>query len=84
MPESISIPLDLLTETRSALDAALAVASPSAEAYGEVVKVRAKLDEAIGGKSGILSDDKKQKGYHLLRRLDEMRREIKQEFGIEK
>lgn len=47
MTDSIPIPLSLLTETRSALDAALAVAPQSAEAYGQVARVRAKLDAEI-------------------------------------
>jgi hypothetical protein len=47
LPDSISIPTDLLAETKAALDAALSLASDSPEAYGKVAKVRAKLDEAI-------------------------------------
>lgn len=51
MPDSIPIPITLLAETRAALDAALCVAEGSPETYGQVVRVRAKLDEVINEKS---------------------------------
>lgn len=50
MAESIPIPLDLLAETRQALDAAalLLRAHPAAT---QIEKARAKLDEVVGEKS---------------------------------
>jgi len=84
MPESVAIPLDLLAETRQALEAALALAESAPETYGKVARVRAKLDEISGGGCDKLTGDKKQAGYHLLRRLDELKREIKKDYGLEK
>lgn len=83
MPDSISIPLDLLTETRAALDAALCVAQDEPETYGKVVKVRAKLDEVMAGKYAKLAPNK-QEGYNLLRRLDKLRREVREDYGIDR
>jgi hypothetical protein len=46
VPESVQIPIDLLAETRAALDAAL---SGSADARERAAKVKAKLEIVAGG-----------------------------------
>jgi CO/xanthine dehydrogenase FAD-binding subunit len=79
--ESVQIPVDLLAETRAALDAAL---SGSADAPVKVKAARAKLDAHLTDNSDRMSADKKQAGYHLLRRIDELKREIKKDYGLEK
>lgn len=91
MSNSVPIPLDVLAETQAALDCALALVEESAEAYGKVMKARVKLTDCLsnkaingGGNCSTITADKKQSGYLLLRRLDEVRREIKKDYGIEK
>lgn len=91
MPESVAIPLDLLTETRQALEAALKLTftcgaqnTAAEEAARQVWAAKAKIDAVAGGKSGTISPDKKQAGYLMLRKLDELKREIKKDYGLEK
>jgi hypothetical protein len=91
MSDSISIPADLLAETRRALDAALRLTftygarnDAAAEAAKQVHQAKAKIDACLGDNSDRMSADKKQAGYHLLRRIDELKREIKKDYGLEK
>lgn len=86
MSESVQIPVDLLAETRAVLDCALRVLGEP-EVYTKVMRVREKLGNLSNGGTencDKLSADKKQAGYHLLRRLDELKREIKKDYGLEK
>lgn len=85
MSESIPVPLDLLAETRSALDAALSCVGSAHPACTQLEKARAKIDEVIAEKSDTISPDKKrQEGYLLLRRLDEVKRAVQRDYGLEK
>jgi hypothetical protein len=84
MPDSIPIPLDLLTETRDALDAALLCAQDSPEAYGKVLRAKANLGECLSKTCDKIPPDKRQTGYLMLRKLEELKREIKKDYGLEK
>jgi hypothetical protein len=91
MPESVAIPLDLLAETRQALDAALRLTfqygaqnDAAHEAARQVHQAKAKIDEVTRQNSDIIQPDKRQEGYQLLRHLDEVRRKVKKDYGIEK
>jgi hypothetical protein len=66
MTDSVPIPLDVLAETQAALDCALALVEESAEAYGKVMKARAKLDAVINEKSV----EKSQTGDTIQRRSE--------------
>jgi ribosomal 50S subunit-associated protein YjgA (DUF615 family) len=81
--ESIPVPLDLLAETRQALDAAALLLSAH-PACTQIEKARAKIDAVVKEKSDTMPPDKRQEGYQLLRHLDEVRRKVKKDYGIEK
>jgi hypothetical protein len=91
MPESVTIPLDLLAETQDALDAALRLTfqygaqnDVAHEAARQVHQAKAKIDAVAGQKFDTMLPDKRQEGYQLLRHLDEVRRKVKKDYGIEK
>jgi hypothetical protein len=87
LADSIPVPLSLLTETREALEAALRVAKPErdeselVEVYGKIFRAKEGLEKAMSG--GPNGANMRQRGYLLLRRLDEMKRELKREYGLE-
>lgn len=84
MSDLISIPADLLAETRAALDAALCIVEGSPDVYAKVAASEAKLAAIIRGKSDTIPPEKRQEGYQLLRHLDEVRRKVKKDYGLEK
>ena len=84
MSDSVAIPLDLLTETRLALDVALSCMGNAHPECTRIEKAKRKIDKIIGEKSDTIQSDKRQEGFQLLRHLDEVRRKVKKDYGIEK
>jgi hypothetical protein len=86
LPDSIPIPLDLLTETRDALDAALRLSfsygaqnSAAEEAARKVSTAKAKLDGCLSGKSDTIQRRSELKKVRdelltLARRLEKVER----------
>lgn len=84
MTDSIPIPLDLLAETRAALDAALLCVGSAHPACTQIEKARRKINAAVEQTSDTIPPEKRQEGYQLLRHLDEVKRRIKKDYGLEK
>lgn len=84
MPESVAIPLDLLAETRQALEAALVCVGSAHPVCTQIEKAKRKIDAITDDSCDKLSGDKRQEGYQLLRHLDEVRRKVKKDYGIER
>lgn len=73
--ENIRIPLSLANELRGALSNALELAKDSA-AYGEIVRVREKLDERLAEKSALKTANNDT--MRLRRKLLNVRAEVEQ------
>lgn len=82
MNEFISIPLSVYQQTREALDAAILSTQDESEVFGALVKAKTSLENSVSGgeKSGTMQ---RQQGFNLLKQLDNVRRKIREDYGID-
>jgi hypothetical protein len=92
LTDSIPISLSTIQETKQALDAALSKIQ-DASVCSAVLKARKNLEDEIANspsesldtcdRVGEKAKARRQRGYNMIRKLDEMKRDVKQEFEID-